>query len=92
MSHRPYTLLLKHHDWIKKEIEQLEHVGVIEKSLSPWASPIFIVPKKLGPGEPPKRRMCVYYHHINALQTKVDSSSRGCMNLYPLLKIDEMFT
>ena len=32
------------------------------------------------------------YHHINVLQTKVDSSSRGCMSLYPLLKINEMFT
>ena len=63
----------------------------IEKSLSPWASLVVIVPKKSGPGEPPKRRMCVDYHHINALQTKVDSSSRGCMSLYPLPKIDEMF-
>ena len=67
-------------------------MGVIKKSLSPWASPIVIVPKKSGPGEPAKRRMCVDYHHINALQTKVDSSSRGCMSLYPLPKIDEMFT
>ena len=92
MSQRPFTLPLKHHDWVKKEIEQLEHAGVIEKSLSPWASLIVIVPKKLGPGEPPKRRMCMDYHHINALQTKVDSSSRGCMSLYPLPKIDEMFT
>ena len=66
--------------------------SVIEKSLSPWASPIVIVPKKSGPGEPPKRRMCVDYHCINALQTEVDSSSRGCMSLYPLLKIDKMFT
>ena len=31
------------------------------------------------------------YHRINALQTKVDSSSRGCMSLYPLPKIDEIF-
>ena len=92
LSQRPYTLPLKHHDWVKKEIEQLEHAGVIEKSLSPWASPIVIVPKKSGPGEPPKRRMCIDYHCINALQTEVDSSSRGCMSLYPLPKIDEMFT
>ena len=92
VSQRPYTLPLKHHNWVKKEIEQLERAGVIEKNLSPWASPIVIVPKKLGPGEPPKRRMCMDYHHINALQTKVDSSSRGCMSLYPLPKIDEMFT
>ena len=91
ISQRPYTLPLKHHDWVKKGIEQLEHAGVIGKSLSPWASPIVIVPKKSGPGEPPKRRMCVDYHCINALQTEVDSSSRGCMRLYPLPKIDEMF-
>ena len=91
VSQRPYTLLLKYHDWVKKEIKQLEHAGVIEKNLSPWASLIVIVPKKSGPGEPPKRRMCVDYCQINDLQTKVDSSSRGCMSLYPLLKIDEMF-
>ena len=91
VSERPYTFPLKHHDWVKKEIDQLEHAGVIEKSLSPWASPIVRVPKKSGPGEPPKRRMCVDYHRINALQTEVDSSSRGCMSLYLLLKINEMF-
>ena len=44
------------------------------------------VPKKLGPGEPHKRRMCMDYCHINALQTEVDSSSRECMSLYPLPK------
>ena len=92
VSEQPYTLSLKHHDWVKKEIEQLECAGVIEKSLSLWASPIVIVPKKSSPGKPPKRRMCVDYHCINAPQTEVDSSSRGCMSLYPLPKIDEMFT
>ena len=35
VSQRPYTLPLKHHNWVKKEIEQLECAGVIEKSLSP---------------------------------------------------------
>ena len=91
VSQRPYTLPLKHHDCVKKEIEQLEHADVIEKILSPGASPIVIVPKESGPGEPPKRRMCIDYHCINALQTEVGSSSRGCMSLYPLPKIDEMF-
>ena len=91
VSQRPYTLLLKHHDWVKKEIEQIEHAGIIKKSLSPWASPIVMVPKKSAPGEPPKRRMCVDYHWVNALQPAVDTSSKGCMSLYPLPKIDEMF-
>ena len=35
--------------------------------------------------------MSLDYYHINALQTEVDTSSRGCMSLYPLLKIDKMF-
>ena len=92
VSQRPYTLPLKHHNWVKHEIEQLKHAGVIEKSLSCWASLIVMVPKKLAPDEPLKRRMCMDYHQVNALQPAVDTSSRGCMILYPLPKIDEMFT
>ena len=30
VSQRPYTLPLKHLNWVKKEIEQLEHAGVTE--------------------------------------------------------------
>ena len=56
VSSRPYTLALKHHRWVQEEIETLERVGVITKSMSPWASPIVIVPKKSQPGEPPKKR------------------------------------
>ena len=53
VSSRPYTLALKHHKWVQEEIETLERAGVIAKSMSPWASPIVIVPKKSQPGEPP---------------------------------------
>ena len=35
--------------------------------------------------------MGVDYRRINAFQTEIDSSSKGCMSLYPLLKNDEMF-
>ena len=52
VSSRPYTLPLKHYEWVQKEIESLECVGIITKSTSPWASPIVIVPKKSSPGEP----------------------------------------
>ena len=71
ISSRPYTLPLKHYEWVQKEIESLEHVGIITKSMSPWASPIVIVPKKSSPGEPLKRRLCVDIRKVNKLQQQV---------------------
>ena len=56
VSSRPYTLPLKHCEWIKGEIEYLEWAGVIKKSMSNRASPIVFVPKKAAPRDPPKRR------------------------------------
>ena len=50
---QPYTLPLKHYEWVQKEISTLERAGIITKSISPWASPVVIVPKKSAPGEPP---------------------------------------
>ena len=41
--------------------------GVIVKSVSPWASPIVVVPKRTAPGEPPKQRLCVDYRALNSL-------------------------
>ena len=94
VSSRPYTLALKHHRWVQEEIETLERAGIITKSMSPWASPIVIVPKKSQPGEPPKKRLCIDFRKINDLQQKVitEGKSKGCLSLIPLPKIDEMYT
>ena len=46
VSSRPYTLPLKHYEWVQREIESLECAGVITKSMSKWANPIVVVPKK----------------------------------------------
>ena len=70
VSQRHYTLPLKCHEWVKSKIETLEDTGVIRKSFSPWASPIVVFPKKSEKGEPMKRRMCVDFRKINALQPK----------------------
>ena len=43
---KPYTLALKHAEWVKRELNILKEAGVIERSVSPWASPIVIVPKR----------------------------------------------
>ena len=94
VSSRPYTLALRHHRWVQEEIETLERAGVIAKSMSPWASPIVVVPKKSQPGEPPKKRLCIDFRKINDLQQKVitEGKSKGCLSLIPLPKIDEMYT
>ena len=95
IAQKPYTVPLKHRDWVQKELEMLEEAGIIERSVSPWASPIVIVPKKsIIPGEPPRRRMCVDYRALNSLLPsvqKVGSEAKGVLSLVPLPKIDELF-
>ena len=93
VSSRPYTLPLKHYEWVQREIESLECAGVITKSMSKWASPIVIVPKKSAPGEPLKRRLCVDFRKVNELQQEVITAgkTKGQISIHPLPKIDEMY-
>ena len=93
VSSRPYTLPLKHYEWVQKEIESLECAGVITKSMSPWASPIVVVPKKSAAREPPKRGLCVDFRKVNELQQQVltEGKSKGQISIHPLPKIDEMY-
>ena len=91
---RPYNLPLKHIDWVQKELNTLEKAGVITRSVSPWASPIVIVPKRTALGEPPKKRFCMDYRVINSLLPKVNkahSKAKGVLTLVPLPKIDEIY-
>ena len=91
---RPYNLPLKHIDWVQKELDTPEKAGVITRSVSPWASPIVIVPKRTAPGEPPKKRLFVDYRVINSLLPKVNkahSKAKGVLTLVPLPKIDEIY-
>ena len=73
---RPYTLPLKHAEWVKCELNILE---------------VVVVPKRSAPGEPPKRRMCVDYRALNKLLPpvkKAHSNAKGFLSLVPLPKID----
>ena len=91
---KPYTLALKHAEWVKRELNILEEAGVIVHSVSPWASPIVIVPKRTAPGEPPKHRLCVDYRALNGLLPpvqKAHSKAKGILSLVPLPKIDEIY-
>ena len=61
--------------------------------MSPWASPIVIVPKKSAPGEPQKRKLCADFRKVNELQQQVitEGKSKGQISIHPLPKIDEMY-
>ena len=76
------TLPLKHYIWVQQETETVEHVGVIKKSISPWASPIVVVPKRSTPGEPPRCAMCIDFRKINELQPKTQRTKSGQENKY----------
>ena len=91
---KPYNLPLKHREWVQKELQTLEKAGVIVRSISPWASPIVVVPRKTEPGEPPRRRLCVDYRVINSLLPEVQkaySKAKGVLTLVPLPQIDHIY-
>ena len=93
VSSRPYTLPLKHYEWVQRERESLECAGVITKSMSKWPSPIVVIPKKSAPGEPPKKRLCVDFRKVNELQQGVITTgkTKGQISIHPLPKINEMY-
>ena len=94
ITQKPYTLPLKHTEWVQRELEILERAGVIVRSVSPWASPIVVVPKRTAPGEPPKRSLCVDDRALNSLLQPVKkafSKAIDILTLVPLPKIDEIY-
>jgi len=62
-------------DEIEDHVESMLTQGIIEPSLSPWASPIVLVRKKDG-----TTRFCVDYRAVNQLTVK---------DAYPLPRIDD---
>ena len=76
LAQSPYTLPLKHYEWVRNEIETLEKAGVIERSLLPWASPVIVVPKKSMLDELPHRRLCVDYRKVNTLQQEIKRTDK----------------
>ena len=62
VKQRPRRVPLAHADEERKAIEDLLKKGVIQKSSSPWSSPIVLVKKKSGAIRP-----CVDYRRVNSL-------------------------
>ncbi len=61
----PYSVPMGIRRAVKEELEELERGGIIERSVSAWASPLVPV-KKAGGGI----RLCVDYRKLNAITVK----------------------
>ena len=62
---------------LKKQLEELQRIGFIRPSSSPWGAPVLFVKKKDG-----SMRLCVDYRALNEVTIK---------NKYPLPRIDDLF-
>ena len=75
---RPYQVPQAVRDTIREEVDTMLKMGVIEKSTSPYASPVVIVKKKDG-----KNRFCIDYRRLNAV-TVLDNE--------PIPNMDELIS
>jgi hypothetical protein len=62
---------------LKKQLDELQRIGLIRPSSSPWGAPVLFVKKKDG-----SMRLCVDYRALNEVTIK---------NKYPLPRIDGLF-
>lgn len=69
---KQYPYPMSDHEFVTNEIERLLENGIIQKSFSPYNSPIWTVPKKgVDENGKPKRRMVIDYSKLNS-QTIAD--------------------
>ena len=97
VTSKPYSLPLKHHKFVKEEIENLLEAGIIERSISPYAAPIIVVPREGKPGAPlaETKRLVIDYCELNKQIPKVQTTkgkSKGSLALIETAKIDHIWS
>ena len=73
---RPYRVPLAMRETMKKELDKMLELGVVQPSASPWASPVVLVEKKDG-----DVRFCVDYRKVNEVAR---------FDAYPMPRVEEV--
>ena len=97
VASKPYPLPLKCHKFVKEEIENLLKAGLIQRSMSLYATPIIVVLRKGKPGTPlsETKRSVIDYHKSNEQIPKVQSTQakyKGSLTLTETAKIDHIWS
>jgi hypothetical protein len=74
---QPYRRSVEELKGLKKQLTELQEVGYLRSSSSPWGALVLFVQKKDG-----SQRMCVDYKSLNDVIIK---------NKYPLPRIEDLF-
>ena len=76
IKQQPYRTPIVRRALISEMVDNMREQGIVQPSVSPWASPIVLVPKKDG-----TYRFCVDFRRLNAVTKK---------DVYPLPRIDDI--
>ena len=74
IAKRPYRMTASELAELKKQLEELQRIGFIRPSSSPWGAPVLFVKKKDG-----SMRLCVDFRELNEVTTKNKYPSPGLM-------------
>ena len=95
---KPYTILLKHQEFVKQELTKLLQAGLITCSISPYASPCLVVSKKSSDPNAElsdQKRLVIDYHALNNQAPQVQTThakSKGAIALVHTLNIEQMWS
>ena len=65
IAKRPYRMAASELVELKKQLEELQRIGFIRPSSSPWGAPVLFVKKKDG-----SMRLCIDYQALNEVTIK----------------------